>query len=128
MVTTTMTKEQARVKMKKVCGNCTASTINVYTRNLFRLAKLAGFEGIPKTAKWLASKSLLAKFAKQPLNARRLLSVAGVKGMSMYGQETSGEWGPLMSKATEQYEKEILNYVLYSPQWGPLNCVKKHTC
>ena len=106
MVTTTMTKEQARVKMKKVCGNCTASTINVYTRNLFRLAKLAGFEGIPKTAKWLASKSLMAKFAKQPLNARRLLSVAGVKGMSMYGQDTSGEWGPLMSKATEQYEKE----------------------
>lgn len=107
MVTaTTMTKEQAIAKMKKVCGNCTESTISVYTRNLFRLAKLAGFEGIPKNAKWLASKSLMAKFAKQPLNVRRLLSVAGVKGMAMYKMDTSGEWGPLMSKATEQYEKE----------------------
>ena len=103
---TTITKEKVREKMKKVCGNCTESTINVYTRNLFRLAKLAGHENVPKTAKWLSSKALLEKFAKQPLNTRRLLSVAGVKGMSMYGKDTSGEWGPLMAKATEQYEKE----------------------
>ena len=105
-MTTTLTKEKTREKMKKVCGNCTESTINVYTRNLFRLAKLAGFDGVPKTAKWLASKSLLDKFAKQPLNTRRLLSVAGVKGLKMYGMDSSGQWGPLMSKATEQYEKE----------------------
>ena len=101
-----MTKEKTRTMMKKVCANCTASTINVYARNLFRLAKLAGHEGVPNNAKWLASKPLMAKFAKQPLNTRRLLSVAAVKGMKMYGQDTSGEWGPLMSKATEQYEKE----------------------
>ena len=102
----TMTKEKTHTMMKKVCANCTPSTVNVYTRNLFRLAKLAGYGGVPKTAKWLSSKPLMAKFAKQPLNTRRLLSVAAVKGMKMYGQDTSGEWGPMMSKATEQYEKE----------------------
>ena len=78
----------------------------MYVRNLYRLSVLAGYEEIPKTAKWLSSKSLFNKFGKQPLKIRRMLSVAAVKGMKMYGQDTTGESGGLMTKATEQYEKE----------------------
>ena len=101
-----LTKEIVTKKMKAVCGNCTQSTVNVYVRNLFRLARFAGKEGVPKTANWLSSKKLLAKVAKEPLNTRRLLTVAGVKAMKMYNVGSSGEWGPLMSKATEEYEKQ----------------------
>lgn len=101
-----MERNQVLKKMTKVCGNCTKSTIDVYVRNLFRLAKFAGKNGVPKDAKWLASKALLTKVSKEPLNVRRLLTVAGVKAMKMYDMDTSGEWGPLMAKATEEYEKQ----------------------
>lgn len=75
-------------------------------RNLYRLARFAGKDGVPSNSKWLANKKLLDRVAKEPLNVRRLLTVAGVKAMKMYKQDTSGEWGPLMSKSTEEYEKE----------------------
>ena len=105
---TTSTKEKAKTRemMKKVCTNCTEGTVDVYVRNLYRLANLAGKQDVPKTSKWLASKALRDKFAKQPLKIRRMLSVAAVKAMKMYGEETSGDWGEKMSKATEQYEKD----------------------
>jgi len=99
-------KETVTKMMKAVCGNCTQSSIDVYVRNLYRLAKFAGKAGVPKDAKWLASKALLTKVGKEPLNVRRVLTVAGVKAMKMYKRDTSGEWGPLMSKATEEYEKQ----------------------
>ena len=102
----TMTREKTRAMMKKVCTNCTEGTISVYVRNLYRLAALAGHKEIPKGAKWLASKSLFTKFGKQPLKIRRMLSIAGVKAMKMYGQENSGQWGTQLAKSTEQYEKE----------------------
>ena len=74
-------------------------------RNLYRLARFAGKTDVPKNAKWLASKKLITRISKEPLNVRRILTVAGVKAMKMYKQDTSGEWGPMMSKATEEYEK-----------------------
>ena len=51
-----MERNQVLKKMTKVCGNCTKSTIDVYVRNLSRLAKFAGKNGVPKDSKWLASK------------------------------------------------------------------------
>ena len=101
-----LTKEVVTKKMKDVCPNCTQSTIDVYVRNLFRLARFAGKDGVPKASKWLSSKKLQSKVAKEPLNVRRLLTVAGVKAMKMYKVGGSGEWGPMMSKATEEYEKQ----------------------
>ena len=101
-----MEKPQVHEKMKKVCGNCTESSINVYVRNLYRLAGLAGKKKIPKTARWLASKKLMNSYEKQPLNIRRMLSIAAVKAMKMYGKESSGGWGEYLVRSTEEYEKE----------------------
>ena len=91
--------------MKRVCTNCTEGTINVYVRNLFRLAKLAGLDTIPKKSGWLTKKTLVAKFKKEPLNVRRMLAVAAVKATKMYGDENSGGWGSMMADSTEEYEK-----------------------
>ena len=101
-----MNRDQAFEKMKKVCGNCTEGSINVYVRNLYRLAKLAGKDKIPKTVRWLSSKKLMTKYEKEPLNIRRMLSIAAVKAMKMYGKESSGGWGEYLAKSTEEYEKQ----------------------
>ena len=101
-----MNRQQVQAQMEKVCTNCTPGTIQVYVRNLFRLAKLVGLEKVPKTAKWLNTKKLFTKFKSQPLNVRRMLSIAAVKGSKMYKQESSGQWGEALAKSTEQYEKE----------------------
>ena len=100
-----MNRAQVTKMMTKVCSNCTEGTINVYVRNLFRLAKLAGLDTIPKKSGWLNKKPLVAKFKKEPLKVRRMLAVAAVKATKMYGDENSGGWGQMMADSTDEYEK-----------------------
>jgi hypothetical protein len=101
-----LTKVQAKAMMKKVCPDCTESTVLVYVRNLFRLARLIGHEELPASGTWLSDKKLYKEFEKQKLNTRRLLAVAAVKGTKMYGLKQNPDWGAYMTKASDAYDKQ----------------------
>jgi len=63
------------------------------------------------------------------LRSSRVRGATRSQGMPVFDMsEFNKQFQKLYHEVSVQYDKEILNYVLYSQQWGPLNCVKKHTC
>ena len=101
-----LTPDQLRKRVEGVCDNCTASTVKTYENNMRRLSKIAGFEGVPKSGKWLNKKKLLKSFDKMSLSARRVLSVAAVKLSQMYDQDKPLDWTDRLSKAASEYDDE----------------------
>ena len=71
-----------------------------------RLSKLAGFEGVPVSGKWLLRKKLLKSFDKLTLSARRVLSVAAVKLSQMYQQDKPIDWTTRLASAASEYDTE----------------------
>ena len=97
---------QLTKRVEGVCNNCTASTVKTYKNNMKRLSRLAGFETVPVSGKWLKKKKLLKSFDKLSLSARRVLSVAAVKLSQMYKQEKPLEWTERLAKAAAEYDEE----------------------
>ena len=97
---------QLQKRVEGVCDHCTASTVNTYKNNMRRLSKIAGYEGVPSSGKWLHRKKLLKTFDKMSLSARRVLSVAAVKLSQMYDQTKPIEWTERLSKAASEYDSE----------------------
>ena len=85
---------------------CTESTIKTYKNNIRRLSRLAGYEGVPVSGKWLKQKKLLKTFDKLSLSARRVLSVAAVKLSQVYKQEKPIDWTERLAKAASEYDDE----------------------
>ena len=100
-------KKQSKflTKLKAICKNCTSASIMVYFRNVRRLYRLIEKEGnIPVTGDWLGKKELVEKYKKQPLKARRHLSVAAVKASIAYKRDTD-KWTIHMYKDASAYER-----------------------
>ena len=102
-----LTPDQLMKKIKKICIDCTQSTMKTYANNMKRLARLAGYEGgVPGSGIWLNRKGLLKSFDKQSLSARRVLSVAAVKLSQLYDQKKPIEWTERLKKAASEYDTE----------------------
>ena len=92
-------------KLKSVCEKCTPASIKVYLRNILRLYRLLEKEGdIPLSGDWLAKKTLVEAYKKQPLKVRRHLSVAGVKASRAY-KRNEDKWTILMYKDAAAYDR-----------------------
>ena len=95
-------------KMKKVCTNCSESSIKVYVRNTLRLAKLVdpSAQHVPATGSFLEDPKIFKAFGKLNLNQRRLLSTAAVKSLDAFGMKRSGKWSKLLASAAEEYDRQ----------------------
>ena len=101
----TKKKEQFIKRLKKVCKKCKDSSIDAYYRNIRRLFKLDNDSDVPsQSVDWIRKKSLVSAYEKQPLKARRHLSVAAVKFLQMLDKNTK-DWFQRMVADTEAYEK-----------------------
>ena len=77
-------------KLKSVCENCTKASMMVYFRNIRRLYRLIEPDkDVPQTGDWLGKKELIEKYKKQPLNVRRHLATAAVKGSKAYKRNST---------------------------------------
>ena len=101
-----LTPDQLHKRVAGVCMECTESTIKTYKNNMKRLSRLAGFETVPVSGKWLKKKKLLKSFDKLSLSARRVLSVAAVKLSQMYKQDKPIDWTERLAKAAAEYDDE----------------------
>ena len=90
--------------LKKSCTTCTKSSIKTYYYNIKALAKIGGYEDVPKHGRWL-NKQLLAKIRKLPLMKFKNMTIAGNKALHAYGTKNE-EWAKAMSKSTERYNKQ----------------------
>ena len=91
--------------LKKVCPNCKKETVQKYRRDLGRLYKLTGEGDLPAKGTWLKSDALFKKYKAIPLNRRRQLSVAAVKGLQGYGLKHE-KWNIAMVEDVKAYKKQ----------------------
>ena len=92
--------------LKKACPNCKKETVQKYKRDLVRLFKLTQPNGeLPDKGSWLKSETLFKKYKAIPLNSRRQLSVAAVKGLRAYGLKHD-TWNTAMVDDITAYKKQ----------------------
>ncbi len=89
--------------LQKTCTTCTKSSIQTYYYNIKALAKMAGYDDVPKHGRWI-NKALLAKIRKLPLMKFKNMTIAGMKALAAYGKKNE-EWAKAMAQATEKYGK-----------------------
>ena len=95
-----------KFEMKKACKNCQPLTIKKYVRDVQRLYELDNEGDFPRNkSSWLEKDSLFKKYKAIPLNKRRALSVAGVKGSQAYGVKNP-KWDKALSDDVVAYKKE----------------------
>jgi hypothetical protein len=95
-------------KLNSHCKKCKPQTIKVYlsgTRRLLRLTDPDATE-IPKTSKWLMSKSLEKKVTSLPLNKRRHLSSIAYIASKAYGLNEDNKWKNLMLADVASYQAQ----------------------
>ncbi len=91
--------------LQKTCTTCTESSIQTYYYNIKALAKMAGYDDVPKHGRWI-NKALLAKIRKLPLMKFKNLTIAGMKAINAYGLKKNDTWAMAMSSATDRYTKQ----------------------
>ena len=90
--------------LKKSCTTCTKSSIKTYFYNIKALAKLAGYEDVPKHGRWV-NKQLLAKIRKLPLMKFKNMTIAGNKALAAYDKKNE-LWSKAMQESTVNYNKQ----------------------
>ena len=90
--------------LRKVCKDCTESTIRTYTFNVRALAKLAGHKAVPMHSRWI-DVQLLKKIRQMPVNKFKKHVIAGAKALKAYGK-TSKTWAEGVREAERRYQKE----------------------
>ena len=90
-------------EFRKKNKNIAKSSVRTYLANIRRLAKALKHEGIPEKGMWL--KQAPAYLRKQPLNTRKLLSVAAIKASQVYGIKHD-VISNIVKKASDDYEAE----------------------
>lgn len=91
-------------KLKKSCPDCTESSQKTYLKSIRALSKLAGYDEVPATHRWI-NKPLLAKIKKRPLVQYKRFAIAGVKALKAYGVTDNKPWWEAMRDATAKYTK-----------------------
>ena len=94
-----------KARLRKVCTQCTESSIQTYFYNIKAIAKVAGLDDVPNNVKWINS-SLLKKLRKSvSLMKFKNLTIAANKALHAYGKKNE-EWLKAMQESTTQYGKE----------------------
>ena len=94
-----------KARLKKVCKQCTQSSLQTYYYYIKALAKLAGHDEPPANHRWINS-ALLKKIRKSlPLMKYKNMTIAGMKALSAYDKKNE-EWAKAMTEATLRYNKQ----------------------
>jgi len=93
-----------KARLKKVCKNCTESSLQTYYYNIKALARMVGHDEPPNNHKWINT-ALLKKLRKLPLMKRKNMTIAGVKALAAYDKKNE-EWGRAMHESTMEYNKQ----------------------
>jgi len=94
-----------KARLKKVCKECTDSSLMTYYYNIKALAKLAGHDEPPANHRWINS-LLLKKIRKSlPLMKFKNMTIAGMKALAAYDKKDE-EWSKAMTEATLRYNKQ----------------------
>ena len=94
-----------KARLRSVCKNCTASSLQTYYYNIKALARMAGHDEPPNNGRWVNSE-LLKKIRKTlPLMKLKNMTIAGNKALAAYGKKNE-EWSKAMQESTTKYNKE----------------------
>ena len=94
-----------KARLKKVCKECTDSSLQTYYYNIKALAKLAGHDEPPTNHRWINS-TLLKKIRKSlPLMKFKNMTIAGMKALAAYDKKNE-EWAKAMQESTLSYNKQ----------------------
>ena len=94
-----------KARLKKVCKECTNSSLQTYYYNIKALAKLAGHDEPPANHRWINS-ALLKKIRKSlPLMKFKNMTIAGMKALAAYDKKNE-EWAKAMQESTLSYNKQ----------------------
>ena len=94
-----------KARLRSVCKNCTASSLDTYYYNIKALAKIAGHNEPPNNHRWI-NKALLTKIARTlPLMKYKNMTIAGNKALSAFGKKND-DWSKAMHEASTKYNKQ----------------------
>ena len=94
-----------KARLRRVCKNCTDSSLQTYYYNIKALAKMAGHDEPPGNHRWI-NKALLVKIKRTlPLMKFKNMTIAGNKALTAYGK-TNEDWQKAMREATQKYSEE----------------------
>ena len=94
-----------KARLRRVCKNCTASSLQTYYYNIKALAKIAGHDEPPNHGRWLNA-ALLKKIKRSlPLMKFKNMTIAGNKALAAYDKKNE-EWAKAMQESTSRYNKE----------------------
>ena len=94
-----------KARLRRVCKNCTDSSLQTYYYNIKALAKMAGHDEVPNNHRWINA-ALLKKMRKTlPLMKLKNMTIAGNKALTAYGK-TNEDWQKAMREATQKYSEE----------------------
>ena len=94
-----------KARLKKVCKNCTESSLQTYYYNIKALAKLAGHDEVPNNHRWI-NLPLLKKIRKAlTLMKFKNMTIAGNKALAAYDKKND-EWAKAMQESTMDYNKQ----------------------
>ena len=94
-----------KARLKKVCKNCTESSLQTYYYNIKALAKMAGHDEPPNNHRWINA-ALLKKIHKTlPLMKFKNMTIAGNKALAAYDKKNE-LWSKAMQESTVNYNKQ----------------------
>ena len=93
-------------RLKKVCGNCSKATINVYANSIKRLYKIENEKEVEISKKWILKQSLLDKHKKLPLKVRRHLSSGAVIFLKLFPKADNKKWYSRMINDSQEYKTQ----------------------
>ena len=94
-----------KARLRRVCKNCTASSLQTYYYNIKALAKMAGHDEVPNNHRWINA-ALLKKIRRTlPLMKFKNMTIAGNKALAAYDKKKE-EWAKAMQESTLKYNKE----------------------
>ena len=102
-------KQRMPFNLKKACPKCKPESIKKYKRDILRLKNLNSetpTQSLPETGGWLSAKALFEKYKKIPLEKRRALSIAAIKGLQAYGVKDKKKWFDAMMSDVNAYKKK----------------------
>ena len=94
-----------KARLRRVCKNCTDSSLQTYYYNIKALAKIAGHDKPPNNHRWINA-ALLKKIKKSlPLMKFKNMTIAGNKALAAYDKKNE-DWAKAMQESTTKYNKE----------------------
>ena len=94
-----------KARLRRVCKNCTESSLQTYYYNIKALAKIAGHNEPPNHGRWINA-ALLKKIKRTlPLMKFKNMTIAGNKALAAYDKKNE-EWAKAMQESTSRYNRE----------------------